>query len=290
MARSPRSLSGKVIAITGGGRGIGAATAALLARHGAQVVIGDLDLDTAKETADGIGSGTFAAQLDVTDRAGFTAFLDDVEERFGQLDVLINNAGIMPIGRIENETERTTSHQLEINLHAVIHGTREAVKRMKPRGSGHIVNIASAAGKIPLAGAATYTATKYGVVGFTESIRAEMKDSGVEVTYVCPGIVATELSAGVSSARGVKDVTPEDVAAGILGALQKPRADVFVPRSISPSIRFGQLLPRRLGEALARAMKGDRNVLDAIDAPERKEYEARAAASAPEADRELDHS
>lgn len=288
MARSPRSLSGKVVAITGGGRGIGAATAALLARQGAQVVIGDLDLDTAKQTADRIGPGASALRLDITDRDGFTAFLDEVESTVGPLDVLINNAGIMPIARIEDETDRTTTHQLAINLHAVIHGSREAVKRMKPRGTGHIVNIASAAGKIPIAGAATYTATKYGVVGFSESIRAELKGSGVEVTYVCPGIVATELSKGVSPARGVKNVTPEEVAQGIVGALQKPRADVFVPKSIGPSTRFGQLLGRRLGEALQHAMKGDRNILDAIDDPSRKEYEARAAASAPETDRELE--
>ncbi|MGH3452035.1 MAG: SDR family NAD(P)-dependent oxidoreductase, partial [Haloechinothrix sp.] len=182
MARPLRSQAGKVIAVTGGGRGIGAATAAALARQGAKVAIGDLELDLAKQTAERLGGPAIALPLDVTDRAAYTAFLDDVEARLGPIDVLINNAGIMPIGPIEQESDHTTAHQLAINLHAVIHGGREAVTRMKPRRTGHIVNVASAAGKIPVAGGATYAATKFGVVGFSESLRGELRGTGIEVT------------------------------------------------------------------------------------------------------------
>lgn len=117
------------MAITGGGRGIGAATAAALVQAGARVALGDLDVETAKRTADRLGEAAVALPLDVTDRTGFTAFLDEVESQLGPLDVLINNAGIMPIGPIEDESDRITTSQLAINLHAVIHGSREAIRR-----------------------------------------------------------------------------------------------------------------------------------------------------------------
>src|SRR5690349_10652455 len=103
MAKHPRSLSGKVVVITGGGRGIGAATARALTGRGARVAIGDVDLDTARRTAQELGGGTLARYLDVTDRAGFTAFLDDVERELGPLDVLINNAGIMALSPADEE-------------------------------------------------------------------------------------------------------------------------------------------------------------------------------------------
>src|SRR3954465_10944982 len=143
MAKQPRSLAGKVVVITGGGRGIGAATAKALVARGARVAIGDVDLETARRTADELGGGTIARYLDVTDRPGFTAFLDEVERELGSLDVLINNAGIMPLSAVEEESEASVIRQIELNLHGVIHGTKEAIRRMRPRGGGHIVNLAS---------------------------------------------------------------------------------------------------------------------------------------------------
>jgi NAD(P)-dependent dehydrogenase (short-subunit alcohol dehydrogenase family) len=286
MARQPRTLAGKVVVITGGGRGIGAATASALARLGAAVAIGDLDLDVAKQTADGLGDDAIALPLDVTDRAGFSRFLDEVEKQLGPIDVLINNAGIMPIGLLEEEDDRTTRHQLEINLHAVIHGTREAVLRMKPRGRGHIVNLASAAGKAGFPGVATYCATKHGVVGLSEAVRMELRGSGVEVSVVMPAIVRTELTLGVEEARFVKSVTPEVVADAIVKALLRPKFDVFVPSSLGPINRFTRLLPRSAGEWIARRLKGDQVMVNAAHSAARKDYEARAAASAPGADRE----
>lgn len=288
MARQPRTLAGKVVVITGGGRGIGAATAAALARHGALVAIGDLDLDVAKQTADGLGGEAIALPLDVTDRERFTRFLDEVEQQLGPIDVLINNAGIMPIGLLEEETDRTTRHQLEINLHAVIHGTREAVLRMKPRGRGHIVNVASAAGKAGFPGVATYSATKHGVVGLSEAVRMELRGTGVEVSVVMPAIVRTELTLGVEDARFIKSIAPEDVAEAIVKALLRPRFDVFVPSSLGPVYRVTRsLLPRRAAEWIARALKGDQVMVNAAHSAARKDYEARADASAPGADQEL---
>jgi NAD(P)-dependent dehydrogenase (short-subunit alcohol dehydrogenase family) len=287
MARQSRTLAGKVVVVTGGGRGIGAATASALARQGALVAIGDLDLDVAKQTADGIGGDAIALPLDVTDRAAFTRFLDEVERQLGPIDVLINNAGIMPIGMLADESDRTTRHQLEINLHAVIHGTREAVLRMRPRGTGHIVNVASAAGKAGFPGVATYCATKHGVVGLSEAVRMELRGTGVEVSVVMPAIVRTELTMGVEEARFVKSITPEDVANAIVKALLRPKFDVFVPASLGPINRFTRLLPRSTGEWIVRRLKGDQVMVNAAHSAARRDYEARAAASAPGADKEL---
>jgi short-subunit dehydrogenase len=282
---APRSLAGKVVVITGGGRGIGAATATALARLGASVVLGDLDLDVAKGTADEIDGDVLALPLDVTDRQRFTTFLDEVEKQLGPIDVLINNAGIMQLGPFEAESDRTTAHQLAINLHAVIHGTREAVNRMRPRRTGHIVNIASAAGKAGFPGGATYCATKHGVVGLSEAVRAELRGSGVEVSVVMPAIVRTELASGLTDARWVKSVEPADVAAAIVKTLQRPKFDVWVPRSLDATFRFTRLLPRAAAEWVSRTLKADQVLLGA--SPEaRREYEARAAASAPTTDRE----
>ena len=286
MARVTRSLAGKVVVITGGGRGIGAATAAALVEAGAKVVIGDLDLDVAEKTAAKIGAT--ALPLDVTDRPGFTAFLDEAERRVGPMDVMVNNAGIMPLGRFEDESDRTTGHQLDINLHALIHGTREAVKRMQPRKSGHIVNIASAAGKAGFPGGAVYCATKHGVVGLSEAVRMELRGSGVEVSVVMPAIVRTELASGLGEARFFKSVEASDVAEAIVNTLQRPKFDVFVPKSLASTFRFTRMLPRGAAEWVARTLKGDQVLLGA-SRQARADYEARAAASAPAADRESEN-
>ena len=135
MAKQPRSLSGKVAVVTGGGRGIGRAISAALIAQGARVAIGDVDGAMAEATAAELGAGTVALPLDVTDRPAFTAFLDEVEQRLGPIDILVNNAGIMPLGPFDEESDATVIKQIEINLHAVIHGTKEAMKRMRPRGT-----------------------------------------------------------------------------------------------------------------------------------------------------------
>ncbi|WP_410670494.1 SDR family oxidoreductase [Amycolatopsis sp. cmx-4-68] len=272
-------LAGKVVVITGGGQGIGAATASALARLGAKVVIGDLDQVRAEKTAGELDAE--ALPLDVTDLRGFTGFLDEVERRHGRIDVLINNAGIMPLAALEEESDATTRAQLEINLHAVIHGTREAVKRMRPRRSGHIVNIASFAGKAGFPGAATYCATKHAVVGLSEAVHLELHGTGVHVSCVMPAIVRTELASGLGEAKLFKSSRPEDVADAIVSTLRKPRFDVYVPRSVGTMGKLTRLLPRRFGEALARALKADQLLASAAHSPARADYEARAAESAP---------
>ena len=287
MAKQPRSLYGRVAVVTGGGRGIGKAMALALASEGCRVAIGDVDSASAEAAAAELGGDTVGLALDVTDRAGYSAFLDAVERRLGPIDVLVNNAGIMPVGPIDEEDDATAIRVLEINLHAVIHGTKEAVRRMKPRGTGHIVNVASSAGKSGFPHLATYCASKHGVVGLSEAVRAELRGTGVEVSVVMPGIVKTELSTGLVETKAFKSSTPEEVADAVVDALKFARFDVFVPKSIGPTLAFFNLWPRRAREAVGRAMRLDRALLDA-DRGARAAYEARAAASAPGAEVVID--
>jgi NAD(P)-dependent dehydrogenase (short-subunit alcohol dehydrogenase family) len=278
MSKEPRPLAGKVVAITGGARGIGRATAEALQRKGAKVAIGDVDGEGARRTAGELGSGVLGFDLDVTDRNSFTAFIDAVEEAHGSLDVLVNNAGVMPAGPFLEESDETAFRQVDINVHGVILGMKIALPRMLERGSGHIVNLASMAGKGGFPGIATYCATKHAVVGLTEAVRAEVGEQGVDFTMVMPSFVNTELISGATRPRGVKIPEPEDVADAIVDALEYGKVDVFMPRSLGPLNRFGYLLPRAGREWMGRAFKADR-VLTEIDWDRRAAYEQRVARS-----------
>lgn len=285
MAKERRWLGGKVVAITGGARGIGKATAQALVAKGCRVAIGDLHLDLAEETAAELGGGTVALALDVTDRGSFASFLDAAERELGPIDVLMNNAGIMPVTDFTEESDDSIRRQLEINVYGLITGTQLAIERMLPRHGGHIVNVASSAGKAGVPGIATYSGTKHAVVGFTEAIRAELRGSGIEFSIVMPVTVNTALTEGVPDTRGVKKVEPEDVANEIVDALEAPRVDVFVPRSLKYTIAGGALLPRRWREAVARFMGVDK-ILTEVPKSARQAYEERAAASRAEASEE----
>jgi NAD(P)-dependent dehydrogenase (short-subunit alcohol dehydrogenase family) len=280
MARTPRSLYGVVAAVTGGARGIGRATAAAVAREGGRVAIGDLDGDLAASAAHEIGGDAIGLPLDVTDRESFARFLDAVDERLGPLGVLVNNAGIMPLGRFVDEDDASAIRQVDINLHGVITGSKLALRRFEELGRGHLVNIASSAGKAGVPGAATYSATKHAVVGLSETIRAEMRDSGIEVSCVMPGLVRTELTSGTQDARGIKTVGPDDVAQAIVEALREPRFDVYVPKETGRVIYVSGVLPRRMRERIARVVKADK-VLTEVDQEARRSYELRAARSEP---------
>jgi NAD(P)-dependent dehydrogenase (short-subunit alcohol dehydrogenase family) len=286
MAKERHSLSGKVVAITGGARGIGKATAAALVRKGCRVAIGDLDLPLAEKTAAELGGGTIAVSLDVTDRASFAAFLDEAERQLGPLDIVVNNAGIMPVTPFVEESEDSIKRQVDINLHGVIAGSQMAIARMQPRGAGHIVNIASQAGKGGVPGIATYSATKHAVVGLSEAIRTELRDSGVEVSCVMPTVVNTELTAGVGQ-RLIQPVETEDVASQIVDALEVPRFDVWVPRFNGGLFKFIALLPRGAREAIGRFMKVDK-LMTEVDHGARRAYEDRAAHSEPALEHETE--
>jgi NAD(P)-dependent dehydrogenase (short-subunit alcohol dehydrogenase family) len=291
MAKRLRSLNGQVVAITGGARGIGRATAAALIAQGARVGIGDIDAPLAEKTASELGAGTIGLPLDVTDRASFVAFLDEVERQLGPLDVLVNNAGIMPIGPFVEETDACAQRLVDINLHGVILGSKLAIERFLPRRRGHIVQLASIAGKGGFPGGVTYCATKHAVVGLTEALRSELRGTGIEVHQVLPIGVNTELYSGVSGARGFKTAEPEHVGDTIVELLQTGKFELFEPRSVGHIVRLQGLMPRRVSELIVRLTKGDQ-VLLAANHGARAAYDARmeqtingSGASAPEQER-----
>ncbi|CKO77991.1 short-chain dehydrogenase [Mycobacterium tuberculosis] len=199
----------KVIAITGGARGIGLATAAALHNLGAKVAIGDIDEAMAKESGADLDLDMYG-KLDVTDPDSFSGFLDAVERQLGPIDVLVNNAGIMPVGRIVDEPDPVTRRILDINVYGVILGSKLAAQRMVPRGRGHVINVASLAGEIYAVGVATYCASKHAVVAFTDSARLEYRSAGVKFSMVLPSFVNTELIAGTGGIKGFKNAEPAD--------------------------------------------------------------------------------
>jgi short-subunit dehydrogenase len=205
-------------------------------------------------------------------------FLDRTEAALGPVDVFVNNAGIMPLAALLDEDDAMTARMIDLNLRAVIVAAREAARRMLDRGrGGHIVNVASTAGKAGIAGASTYCATKAGVIAFSEAIEQELMGHGVHVSVVMPGIVQTELATGVADLPGFKSITPAQVADSIAEALAKPRLEVYVPRSAGPMLMMPRLLPRRAALWMGRKLGADTVLLAALDDPERKSYEERAA-------------
>ncbi|MCU0314640.1 MAG: SDR family oxidoreductase [Solirubrobacteraceae bacterium] len=285
MAKQQRIIVGQVAAITGGGRGIGQATARALVREGVKVAIGDIDFELAQAAAEELGSAAIAVKLDVTDPESFADFISATEEQLGPVDIIINNAGIMQLGPFLDEDLATTKRMIDINIYGVHYGCKLTLPKMLQRGRGHIVNVASSAGKGGYPGGASYCGTKHYVVGMSEALRWETRGTGVEVSCVMPVVVQTELGSGLPQTRGVKHVLPEDVANEIVSALKEPRFDVFVPRSAGAINQVAGVLPRRGREAIIKAVKGDKVLMD-IDLTARRDYELRAASKSTTAEME----
>lgn len=250
---STTSLAGRRIAVTGAARGIGLATARLLHARGATVVIGDLDGASAAEAAASIGPDVTGLALDVADHASYAAFLSAATAD-GPLDVLVNNAGIMPIGPLVEQSPATLRRALDVNVLGCLNGLHLALPAMVERGSGHVVNVASTAGRTPVPGGVAYCATKSAVVALTETARVEHAGTGVDFTCVMPHFTNTELIAGTTATRLIPVIEPEDVATAIADAIVSRRKDVFVPRMIGPILRTQPLMGRRLRDAVSRRL------------------------------------
>jgi hypothetical protein len=224
-----RDLAGLVVAVTGGARGIGLATGRAFAEAGARVALGDFDGELAASCAAAVGGEGFP--LDVRHDGSWISFLAQVRASLGPVDLIVNSAGVAIPGEFVGSSMRENQLQMDVNFGGVLQGMRRALPAMLGRGSGHIVNIASAAGRISAPRAAVYIASKQAVVGLSEAVRWELRGTGVHVTAVLPTVVATEMAAGLRT-RGLPIVSAEGVAAAVrrVAASRRPPSVVMVPR------------------------------------------------------------
>jgi NAD(P)-dependent dehydrogenase (short-subunit alcohol dehydrogenase family) len=242
--------TGTTVLITGGAGGIGSALAAELHRRGATVVLADLDGSAAAATADRIGPRAGGVALDVRDGDAFDALVAAVEDEHGALDVLVNNAGVGVAGPVEGLTAAHWRRALDVNVGGVVNGVAAAYPRMRARGAGQIVNMASLAGLVPLPLLVPYATTKHAVVGLSTSLRAEAAGTGVRVNVICPTAVRTPMldravpddlppprGEGVDPGRYLTSeglpaaTTPEELAAEAVEGMARDRAVIVVPRA-----------------------------------------------------------
>ncbi|MGU3501403.1 SDR family oxidoreductase [Mycobacterium sp. C31M] len=279
------NIRGKTIAITGAARGIGYATAKALLARGARVVIGDRDValqESAVVELTKLGQVS-GYPLDVTDRQSFETFLDKARTdagagSAGHIDVLINNAGVMPVGPFLEETEQSVRSSLEVNVYGVLTGCQLALPDMVRRRSGHIINIASLSGLIPLPGQVVYVGAKYAVVGLSTALADEMAPHGVNVSVVMPPFTNTDLISGTKSGGAIKPVEPEEIATAIVKTLDKPKTHVSVPPPLRFTAQAAQMLPPKGRRLMNKALGLDTVFLD-FDKSKRQAYEDRARAA-----------
>ena len=228
-------LDGRTALVTGASSGIGAATAKALARAGAKVAVAARRrerLDELVNQIDKAGGTAIALTADVSDAEAAAQMVQSAEDRLGHLDILVNNAGVMYLEPTAEADLDRWRHMLELNVLGLIAASQAALPGMRARRDGHIVNIASTAGRVANANSAGYSATKFGVVGFSEALRKELVKDRVRVTVVEPGVVETELRDHVAHeaskaaietyAGSLRQLQSEDVAEAVLFAVSQP--------------------------------------------------------------------
>ena len=236
-------LGGKAACVTGAASGIGRATALELAQRGCDLALCDLDEGGLAETAErarAMGRRVYAQRVDVADAAQMTRFADGALAVLGRIDLLVNNAGIAVAGDFVEVPLHEFERVVGVNLMGVVHGCHAFLPRMLAQGTGgHVVNVASMAGYVAGPGGTSYTATKFAVIGFSESLRAELREHGIGVSAVCPGVIDTPIvstsraygqaASPESRERGARlfarrGYGPERVARALLAAVAKNRA------------------------------------------------------------------
>jgi NADP-dependent 3-hydroxy acid dehydrogenase YdfG/uncharacterized protein YciI len=233
---APHALAGRAALVTGASSGIGEATALALAREGAKVVLAARRIERLQALAERIGSHggeAFPIAVDVAREPQARAAVEGANRHFGRLDIVVNSAGIMLLAPVAEATSDEWRTMVDLNLLGLMHVTQAAVAVMRRGGGGHVVNIASLAGRIANPNASAYAATKFGVVGFSESLRREVYKDQIRVTVIEPGVVATELGDHIENPAmkaGLKErlastapLQAEDVAAAVVYAVTQPQ-------------------------------------------------------------------
>jgi NADP-dependent 3-hydroxy acid dehydrogenase YdfG len=227
-------LTNRVVAITGASSGIGAATALALAEAGAKVALGARRADLLEDLVERIGAAggeAVAIPTDVSDEEQAAAFVTGAKQRFGRLDALVNNAGVMQLGPIDGAPTDEWRRMVDVNVFGVLYCTHAALPIMREQGGGHILNVSSIGGKVVGTYSGVYSLTKFGLGAFTEALRKESIEAGIRVTLVVPGSTATDLRGQTRQAvldeilpgfAGVTPLQPTEIAAAIVYALRQP--------------------------------------------------------------------
>lgn len=240
---------GSVFFITGAARGIGAATAEFVLARGHRAVVCDVDKEGAASLCKRLGEAAHAIALDVRDPASWERSLDEAWERFGAVDVLVNNAGLIHSGWLREQSLDEIEHMIDVNLLGLVKGVRAALPRLAAQGYGHMVTVGSLASFSPLKGQVVYAATKHAVRAFHHGVALESEDLPVTFSLVCPGAVDTGMlrhqiphdSNAVSFAS--RALTPQQVAEAIYRAAEKRPAEILLPRLQGNALRFAGILP-----------------------------------------------
>jgi 3-oxoacyl-[acyl-carrier protein] reductase len=246
-------LKEKVIIITGAAGGIGSATAHLFAQHGAILILTDIQKDKLEKLRKSLkdsGTRILLIEHDVTDPESWQSLIERVRQEYSKIDVLINNAGIVQPGIVEEIALGKVQQQVSVNLLGTIYGCRAALRIMKSQNFGKIINVASLGGIVPMPGESVYSATKYAIRGYTLSLYAELHDSPIGVCAICPDSVDTpqldyelQYDEAVLSFIG-NPLQPEKVAQGILKAVLKKKPEILVPAGMGVFSRVGMAFPR----------------------------------------------
>lgn len=238
---------GKVALITGASSGIGEAVARRFAREGMKLMLAARRVDKLEALAQELGNGALAVRCDVSDPADAKAAVARALEAHGRLDVLINNAGVNDYGLFHNKPVEVFEKIIRINILGAIYVLRAAIEPMRAARSGHIVNVASTAGHIGVPHMAVYSASKFALVGLTQALRIENRNSGVTLTAFCPGTVDTAMADGLIDKIGTASLFPpktaEQVAEKIFRTLARPRPEVLFGETPAPLVRLAKLFP-----------------------------------------------
>ncbi len=267
-------IKGKLAIVTGAASGIGRATAVELARRGAHLAISDLDRSGLAETAkriEALGSGVTTYLLDVADRDAVYAFAQDIETSHGGADIVINNAGVAQIARIDELTYDDFEWVMKIDFWGMVYGTKAFLPQLRAKGAGHIVNVSSLFGLVAVPSQAAYNSAKFAIRGFTEALRHEMKGTGIAVSCVHPGGIKTNIVRNARFLQSTQATVREEAVSGFdrLARTTPERAGQVIVRGIErnkPRILIGadakaidwlqRLMPASYGKLLFRREAG----------------------------------